>query len=184
MKRPSKELPDWECRTPAQRRRLEEWTLEQLRLSYEPHPDDIRREALMMEDESYIASAGLRLARGRIVEAVEKKDVATLVLLTKDPALRRFAFQQVFRRPKAGRKKGVRRKSDAFYHLPTSQAELMKARLEDAAEDVARIRYIWKVHHDKQNRSDKNPPMAEDIAAKYNKIKKEDLIAYRKRRGR
>jgi hypothetical protein len=181
--------PPWICRTDEERKRFGAWTNEQLDLMDEPSLEDLEREA----NEHFLASTeknfGQMLIRGRITEAIERKDHEAIARLTaEDPDLRRLAFQLLTRMRGPGRRKGELRAPDlpeAYRADPdASKADrsniysLYRERLKSASADVDRIRHIWKINYKRSSR--KHSPTADEIAARRNDVELKSLINFRK----
>jgi hypothetical protein len=187
-------LPRWDCRSAHDQMLLEEWTNKQLNLLDEPTASDLQFELDMANDDTFADAVskdlGRTLIRGRIINAIRgyketaeekrfhaamgiKVDVAPnfsnlVQLVGNKPEWFRFALWQLWQlahRPSVigkknnqGRKKGESRPSD--------YSPLERDILSDASNDVDRIRMVWKRHFKKQNRSERQPPTAVQIAAR------------------
>lgn len=175
----SDELPRWDCLNQADQQRLQAWTNEQLDLLEQPTSDDLQHEAHMLADAKYLQMQerhfGLIRGLGMVAHAIKDGDIQTVDrLAAKSAKLRRFAFQLLMHKRRPGRQKGERRPAD----LP----ETDRWALEDAADDVKRIRLIWTHYYTRQNRGEAQEPTAYTIAAERNGVDKEQLINFLKNR--
>jgi hypothetical protein len=164
--------PVWQCRNKADQDYLAKWTTAKLDAGFdEADPPIFKEDEIRIIERHY----SKRLARRRRITAIEQavkdNDVDTLVRLTDDPPLRRFAFQQFH--PGSGRKKGQRRHEREYSHIE-------RVKLKEASADVERIRALWQQEFQRRNRSHRNPPTAEAIAASLWGIKELELRKFRK----
>jgi hypothetical protein len=148
--------PRWDCRHQADQEALEQWTDEQLDLIADRPP-----EALVEHDaKMYHALQALLSDQNLFRRQIER---------VRDFALWRHKRGR-------GRRKGEQRSDD------WSDAELDAVPY--AAEDVTRIRLIWKCEFGKQNRGDADPPTAIGIAARRHGLTEERLRLMLKNRNR
>jgi hypothetical protein len=172
------EPPDWRCsHGAADRKQFEAWANARLDEWYEPaSAADIRREQLLFSDPKFVAAteqyASRRLKHGRMIVAARSGDHEALTRLADTDELRQLGFRLALKRHRRGREKGDRRPGD----LP----ELLKWCLEDAADDVNRIRKIWQEDYKRRNRT--MDPTAVAIAARRHGVSETALINFRKNR--
>ncbi|MCK1450440.1 hypothetical protein IVB36_05845 [Bradyrhizobium sp. 35] len=204
------ELPRWNCQSKKDQRLLEQWTNEQLDLLYEPTASDLQSELEVMNDDNYNNAVSKDSSdtwlRGRIIRAIrghkasanERKlalamgieadeapsfDVL-IQLIGNDLQSSRFALRQLWqlvhspppkgKKNNRGRKRGESRPSDF--------SPLERDALSDAAQDMDRIRAIWKRRFGKMNRSERQPPTALEIAARRNGVDEDKLRSWRSNR--
>jgi hypothetical protein len=174
-------LPRWDCRNnPLLRRRLEEWTLDQL--------DKLDDEAVTQRDieimlrmntdefhEWWAAEPFRQQLRARVVKAAKAKDTRSLLRLTaNNPELHQFAIRALTFKRGEGRPKGSRK---------TDIAGEKRALLEYAAIDVVRIGDIWQdnIWEDKlRHRNRTQSPTAVEIAARRWDVDVDELTKFRK----
>jgi hypothetical protein len=153
--------PPWDCRNDEARRRLEEWTLDQLdKLDNELATErDIEIMLLMNTDEFHEWSEEQfrrQQQRARVVKAAKAKDANLIKRLTaNDPELQQLAVRVLTLRRGVGRPKGSR---------PTDIVGEERSIFERAAADVHRIYDLWqrKLKHRYRTES----PTAVEIAAR------------------
>jgi ribosomal protein L34 len=133
--------PRWNCRNEADRKRLEEWTLDQFnKLDDQLVTErDIEIMQLMNSDEFFEWSdqqSKREQQRGRVVKAAKAKDANLIQRLTaNDPELQQLAVRVLTHRRGKGRPKGS---------WPTDIPEEKRIALARAAADVRRIYDLWK----------------------------------------
>jgi hypothetical protein len=167
--------PLWDCRNDSARRRLEEWTLDQLnKLDDQLVTErDIEIIQLMNSDEFFEWSeqqSTREQLRARVIKAAKAKDANRIKLLTaNDPELQQLAVRVLtFRRGK-GRPKGSRK---------TDIVGEERSILERAAVDVDRIYDLWQRELKHRNRTER--PTAVEIAARRWDIDAGQLRRFRK----
>jgi len=155
-------LPRWDCRNDLDRRRLEEWTLDQLnKLDNQLVTErDIEIMQLMNSDEFFEWSdqqSKREQQRARVVKAAKAKDANLIKRLTaNDPELQELAVRVLtFRRGRRGRPKGSRRTDIVGDH---------RIALERAAADVHRIYDLWQRELGHRYRTERPTPV--EIAAR------------------
>jgi hypothetical protein len=169
-------LPRWDCRNEADRKHLEEWTLDQLR-KLDNELDKLNdqlvteRDIEMMEamqsdyffkwsEEQFKRDQ----QRARVIQAVKAKDTRLLLRLTaNDPELQQLWLLTLKRR---GRPKGSR-KTDIVGKKRIISADIVgeeREVLEYADADVPRIYDLWQRQLGHRNR--KESPTAVEIAAR------------------
>jgi hypothetical protein len=110
-----------------------------------------------------------KLKRGRLIQAVEAKDIATIDRLTdNDPELKRLAFRLLTRKHGPGREKGEPRPT---LDIP----EKVREALAEAAADIPRIKRICQENGIRYRRED-----AIDIAALGHGVDPQQLRNYLK----
>jgi hypothetical protein len=188
-KKPSPKLPRWECRDETDQKRFTQWSLEQLEAlwaEYEAEgPDDheiwLSEHPEAMEAMNRAFNEGLRRRRrlfqidNAIDQAKKAKDFGPLSALgKKHPRLWQLICEQLFDRAYCrgrGRRKGEPRPTDRDPELLDS--------LQDAKDDIERLKWIWKKHYNKVNRGERNKPEAIDIVlVKHSWLKRKQLVRY------
>ncbi len=135
------DLPDWNCDTLTKRRHMEEWVLCQLDLVHIAAVEESNI-AASLDDSAALA----HLNRVWLTQGLAARDVVALAKV--DPAI--LAVELLERvHPAMGRKPGS--KSDR------------STRLRFAAEELHRVRAIWKRHYGRTIRGKDNGPSAADI---------------------
>jgi hypothetical protein len=154
--------PRWDCRNnDLARRRLEEWTLDQLNKLDDllVTERDIEIMQLMNSDEFFEWSeqqSKREQQRGRVVKAAKAKDTRLLTrLTTTDPELQQLAVRVLTFRRRRGRPKGSR---------ATDIVGETRVVLERAAADVHRIYDLWQREFGHRYRTER--PTAVEIAAR------------------
>ncbi len=174
MKPLGNSLPRWNSRNEADRKRLEEWTLDQLdKLDVQLVTErDIEIMQLMNSDEFFEWSgqqSKREQQRGRVVKAAKAKDANLIKRLTaNDPELQQLAIRVLTYRRGRGRPKG----------RPTDIPEETRVDLERAATDVRRIYDLWKRKLGHCYRTDRPTPV--EIAARRWGFDVDELKRFRK----
>jgi len=158
-------LPRWFCRDAKDRERFEAWTNTALDEASKNPSTDFFDETFADAVEQDFKQ---QLKRGRVLLAREAQDHEALARLADTEELRRLAFQ----RHKQGREKGE--------HRPRDRRPVLKICLEDAANDVDRIRDLWQRAYNRRNRT--KEPTAIAIAARRYGVKETQLVNFRKNR--
>lgn len=181
----------WVCRDAHEREQFRDWTIRKLdeywEKVYEPKTD--RDFQLMVADEP-----DRDQSRAMVVDAVERRDVATLVRLTlNNEKLLRLAFKAIFRVRPRGRTKGSPPR-------PNELSILQRHVFQDALEDYRIIPEIWKAEFQGLTKRPESadetmaPTLLDIIAYKYDfqyapleseeKSEKEQFLNYMKHMSR
>lgn len=171
--------PRWVCHNQREQDLFEAWTNRQLDeldaglAEKVNNENDAAYQVAVERVFSALAKKRAPLAKGRaVILAVKNKDENKLLQLIRDPKLARLVVREFTRKLPIGRgrKKGDSRPADINPFLRYVRM--------NAADDVKRIRSIWKQTFNKQNRTD--DPTALGIAARRYGLAEDDLDNWRK----